>query len=68
MCQFTSLLTEHFDYFSFQGGKEVGTGVPKEGPVVDFNGIRCILYSEFFLYQFLWYGLEVNCMTTNQIH
>ena len=53
MCQFTSLLTEHFDYFSFQGGKEVGTGVPKEGPVVDFNGIRCILYSEFFLYQFL---------------
>ena len=28
---------------SLQGGKELGSGVPKEGPVVDFNGIRCIL-------------------------
>lgn len=26
-----------------KGGKEVGTGVPKEGPVVDFNGIRYIV-------------------------
>ncbi len=32
-----------FIYFSLQGGKEMGSGVPKEGPVVDFNGIRCIL-------------------------
>lgn len=26
-----------------KGGKEVGAGIPKEGPVVDFNGIRYIV-------------------------
>ncbi|KAL9983920.1 hypothetical protein ACROYT_G006166 [Oculina patagonica] len=26
-----------------KGGKEMGSGVPKEGPVVDFNGIRYIV-------------------------
>ena len=32
-----------FLIFAVKGGKEIGAGIPKEGPVVDFNGIRCIL-------------------------
>ena len=46
---FVCLLTSDLSIPVFSQGKETGSGVPKEGPVVDFNGIRCILYLEISL-------------------